>query len=59
MEAGSKCCLSTGQFQRAAGERTKVSIMTTRPNHVLQRTRPSRPGCNPRVPRAESLGLGR
>ena len=30
-----------------------------RPNHALQRTRPSRSGCNPRVPRAGSLSLGR
>ena len=29
------------------------------PNHALQRTRPSRSGCNPRVPRAGSLSLGR
>ncbi len=28
-------------------------------NHALQRTRPSRYGCNPRVPRAGSLSLGR
>src|SRR6266436_3257576 len=30
--------------------------MTTRPN-ALQRTRPSRSGCNPRVPQAGLLGL--
>ena len=30
----------------------------TSPNHALQRTRPSRPGCNPRVPWARSLSLG-
>src|SRR5438067_12562861 len=30
----------------------------TWPNHALQRTRPSRSGCNPRVPRAGSLSLG-
>ena len=29
------------------------------PNHALQRTRPSRSGCNPRVPWAGSLSLGR
>ena len=29
------------------------------PNHALQRTRPSRCGCNPRVPWAGSLSLGR
>ena len=29
------------------------------PNHALQRTRPSRHGCNPSVPRAGSLSLGR
>ena len=29
------------------------------PNHTLQRTRPSRWGCNPRVPRVGSLNLGR
>jgi hypothetical protein len=28
-------------------------------NHALQRTRPSRSGCNPCVPRAGSLSLGR
>ena len=33
--------------------------MKTQANHALQRTRPSRPGCNPRVPRAGSLSLGR
>jgi hypothetical protein len=27
-------------------------------NHALQRTRPSRSGCNPRLPRAGSLSLG-
>ena len=31
----------------------------TRPNHALQRTRPSRPGCNRSAPRAGSLSLGR
>jgi hypothetical protein len=31
----------------------------TPPNNALQRTRPSRCGCNPRVPRAGSLSLGR
>ena len=29
----------------------------TRPNHALQRTRPSCSGCNPHVPRAGSLIL--
>ena len=33
--------------------------MTTRPNHALQRTRPSRHCCNPCVPWAGSLSLGR
>src|SRR3989442_72087 len=33
--------------------------MTETPNHALQRTRPSRPGCNPRVPCAGSLSLVR
>jgi len=28
-------------------------------NHALQRTRPSRYGCNPRLSRAGSLSLGR
>ena len=28
-------------------------------NHALQRTRPSRSGCNPRVPRTGSLSLCR
>lgn len=31
---------------------------STPPNHALQRTRPSRPGCNPRVRRAGSLSSG-
>ena len=31
--------------------------MSVPPNHALQRTRPSRSGCNPRVPRAGSLSL--
>ncbi len=30
-----------------------------RPNHALQRTRPSRPGCNRTPLRAGSLSLGR
>jgi len=30
-----------------------------RPNHALQRTRPSRPGCNPTPSWAGSLSLGR
>ena len=34
-------------------------IMTVMPNHALQRTRPSRSGCNPHVPWAGSLSLGR
>jgi hypothetical protein len=34
-------------------------MTTTSSNHALQRTRPSRSGCNPRVPRAGSLSLGR
>jgi hypothetical protein len=34
-------------------------MSTQRPNHALQRTRPSRSGCNPRVSRAGSLSLGR
>ena len=34
-------------------------LWPTRPNHALQRTRPSHHGCNPRVPRAGSLSLGR
>ena len=29
------------------------------PNHALQLTRPSRSGCNPRLPQAGSLSLGR
>ena len=33
--------------------------MTMPPNHALQRTRPSRSGCHPRLPRAGSLSLGR
>ncbi len=32
---------------------------TVWPNQALQRTRPSRSGCNPRVLRAGSLSLGR
>jgi len=34
-------------------------IETVPPNHTLQRTRPSRSGCNRSVPRAGSLSLGR
>ena len=30
--------------------------MTATPNHALQRTRPSRCGCNPRLPRVAELG---
>ena len=33
--------------------------MTDAPNHALQRTRPSRPGCNRTLSRAGSLSLGR
>ncbi len=33
--------------------------MDTRPNYALQRTRPSRSGCNPRASWAGSLSLGR
>ena len=33
--------------------------MTATPNHALQRTRPSRCGCNPRLPRAGSLSSSR
>ncbi len=33
--------------------------MTMRPNHALQRTRPSRRGCNRTPSRAGSLSLGR
>src|SRR5256885_9520502 len=33
--------------------------MKTRPNHALQRTRPSRPGCNRAPSWAGSLSLGR
>jgi len=43
---------------REACEISITESMKT-PNHALQRTRPSRPGCNPRVPRAGSLSLGR
>jgi hypothetical protein len=35
------------------------SMTTLWPNHALQRTRPSRRGCNRSVPRAGSLSLGR
>jgi hypothetical protein len=35
------------------------SVMTTRPNHALQRTRLSRPGCNRTPSWAGSLSLGR
>ena len=34
-------------------------MSTQRPNHALQRTRPSRSGCNPRVLWAGSLSFGR
>ena len=39
--------------------RTIRQIKTKRPNHALQRTRPSRPGCNPTPSWAGSLSLGR
>jgi hypothetical protein len=32
---------------------------STGADHALQRTRPSRSGCNPRLPQAGSLSLGR
>src|SRR5205823_14617274 len=35
------------------------AAVTTRPNHALQRTRPSRHCCNPRASWAGSLSLGR
>ena len=35
------------------------STDTQRPNHALQRTRPSHYCCNPRAPQAGSLSLGR
>jgi hypothetical protein len=34
-------------------------VMTVTPNHALQRTRPSRHGCNRGLPRAGLLSLGR
>ena len=37
----------------------KARIQHRAPNHALQRTRPSRRGCNRGVPRAGSLSLGR
>ena len=37
----------------------RVGAMTKPPNHALQRTRPSRPGCNPTPSWAGSLSLGR
>ena len=55
--------MSRRQFARrwSAPEicRQCVIVRGVRPNHALQRTRPSRPGCNRRVPRAGSLSLGR
>ena len=36
-----------------------IVLVVGPPNHALQRTRPVRSGCNPRVPRAGSLSLGR
>jgi hypothetical protein len=49
------------------GERSTIASTTSpmiytrpqTPNHALQRTRPSRRGCNRGVPRAGSLSLGR
>ena len=38
-------------------ERTKTIMQT--PNHALQVTRPSRPGCNPTPSWPPSLSLGR
>ena len=46
------------QIVRSHIQETEM-IQTQRPNHALQRTRPSRSGCNPRVPWAGSLSLGR
>src|SRR4051794_5724935 len=34
------------------------TVHATRPDQALQRTRPSRPGCNPRLSRAGSRSLG-
>jgi hypothetical protein len=45
---------STGSFMRES-----CQDGTVRPNHALQRTRPSRYCSNPRVPCAGSLSLGR
>ncbi|MGE0375432.1 MAG: hypothetical protein AB7I48_14820 [Planctomycetaceae bacterium] len=51
LPASGKCCHSCRGFM--------IESNTVRPDHALQRTRPSRSGCNPRVPRAGSLSLGR
>jgi hypothetical protein len=49
------CCMETDQFLFMDSVTTNIE----RPNHMLQRTRPSHRCCNPRVPRAGSLSLGR
>jgi hypothetical protein len=44
-------------FHRA-GESTKTRPRPLHAIYALQRTRTSRSGCNPHIPRAGSLGLG-
>ena len=59
-DAGLSLCYSPRpRWQRGYHPQEKDISMTRRPNLSLQRTRPSRSGCNPRVPRAGSLSLGR
>ena len=57
------CALVAG-FCAAAGHQAALILQVESmdempPNHALQRTRPSRSGCNPRVSWAGSLSLGR
>lgn len=57
----SRVILSTSMHQRLHSARLMgVFQMRPRtPNHALQRTRPERRGCNPGIPWAGSLSLGR
>ena len=57
----SSCASCFGDFDGALTDSTAYSMSTPRkwPNHALQRTRPSRSGCNHSVPWAGSLSLGR
>ena len=59
--AGSCWLMGQSELPRNARRwrRLMSELRATRPNHALQRTRPSRSGCHRGVPRAGSLSLGR